>query len=60
MSVTETAVQPLLVGLGADAEETPQRTALKARAIGRLVLGALVGVQVAWLGVFAYAAYRFI
>jgi hypothetical protein len=62
MTVMETAADDAFVGLDAGAESRlPARVVdMRARLGNAAVVAILVGVQIAWLAVFVYAAYLFL
>jgi hypothetical protein len=62
MTVVETAADDAFVGLDEGAEtRLPARVLdLRERLGNAAVVAVLVGVQVAWLAVFVYAAYLFL
>jgi hypothetical protein len=56
-----TAAEELFVGLDHAETQVPERWVGRfERARERVVLVALVALQVGWLGAFLYAAYRFV
>lgn len=58
MTVVETAAEDLFVGLE-DAEEEGASVALgRAARVG--IMGLIVGVEMAWLAAFSYAAFVFL